>query len=180
VAANASERRYWLFKTEPESFSYEDLVRAPRSRIAWDGVRNYQARNSLRDDVKLGDGVLVYHSSTEPPGVVGVARVVGESAVDPTQFDPRDEHFDAGSERASPRWVQVEIEAVFAMPRFLPLDELRADPSLAGMALLQRGQRLSIQPVKPAEWQTVLERGGADPADFDGGGKAPKRKPRIR
>ncbi len=171
---------YWLFKTEPESFSFDDLVRAPRSRTAWDGVRNYQARNFLRDDVKAGDGVLVYHSSTEPPGVAGVARVVGEGAVDPTQFDPRDEHYDPKSERATPRWIQVEIEAAFAMPRFLSLDELRADPRLMGMALLQRGQRLSIQPVKPAEWRVVLELAGADPAEFEGRGKPAPRKPRIR
>jgi predicted RNA-binding protein with PUA-like domain len=172
--------RYWLFKSEPESFSFDDLERATKSRAAWDGVRNYQARNSLRDDVRVGDGVLFYHSSTQPPGVVGVARVIAEASVDPSQFDPRDDHFDPKSERDEPRWVQVEIEAAFRFAELVPLDELRKDARLKGMALLQRGQRLSIQPVTPAEWKVVLELGGARTADFDAGPRPTRRAPRVR
>lgn len=164
----STERRYWLFKSEPESFSFDDLLRAPRRRATWDGVRNYQARNSLRDAVQVGDGVLFYHSSANPPGVAGMARVVSGASVDPTQFDPSDEHFDPKSERASPRWVQVEIEAASKLPRFVALDDLRSARALAGMLVLQRGQRLSIQPVTAPEWSTVLKLGGLDPAEFEG------------
>jgi predicted RNA-binding protein with PUA-like domain len=180
MAKGNAARRYWLFKSEPESFSFADLVSAPKSRATWDGVRNYQARNSLRDDVHVGDGVLFYHSSTEPPGAVGVARVVGEASVDPTQFDPKDDHFDPKSERTAPRWVQVEIEAVFPLAELVALERLRKDSRLKGMALLQRGQRLSIQPVSPVEWKVVLELGGVDPAEFDAAAKPTKRTPRIR
>lgn len=159
---DTSERatRHWLVKTEPESFSFEDLWRAPRRRTAWDGVRNYQARNLLRDEMALGDGVLVYHSSAEPPGVAGVAIVSGPARADPTQFDPRDEHYDPKSTRDAPRWVQVELRALARLPRFVPLAELRAERALAGMALLQKGQRLSVQPVSDAHWKRVLALGG--------------------
>ncbi len=180
MAKSSTEPRYWLFKSEPESFSFDDLAKAPRSRAAWDGVRNYQARNFLRDDVHVGDGVLFYHSSTQPPGVVGVARIVAEASVDPTQFDPRDDHFDPKSERDEPRWVQVGIEAAFQLEQLVPLEELRKDARLKGMALLQRGQRLSIQPVTAAEWKVVLELGGAATADFDAGRRGSRRSPRIR
>ena len=151
-------RRFWLFKSEPGTFSFDDLVRARRT--AWDGVRNYQARNLLRDEIQVGDGVLFYHSSAEPTAVVGVARVVAAGAPDPTQFDARSSHFDPDSERADPRWFLVEIEPQAALPRPVTLAELKRTKALAGMTLLQRGSRLSVQPVQPDEWRTILELAG--------------------
>ncbi len=156
----ARERRHWLLKTEPSSFSFDDLWRAPRRRTAWDGVRNYQARNFLRDDVAVGDLVLLYHSSAEPTGVVGVARVSRAARPDPTQFDPRDEHYDPRSKPEAPTWLEVEIEALAPCPRCVTLADLRADAALARMLVLQRGQRLSVQPVTAPEFRRVLELGG--------------------
>jgi predicted RNA-binding protein with PUA-like domain len=158
--------RVWLLKTEPSSFSFEDLMRAPKRRTAWSGVRNYQARNFLRDDFAPGDLVLVYHSSSEPAGVAGLARVVGAAEPDPTQFDPADEHFDPASKRASPTWVQVVIEGLAPLARFVPLETLKKEPRLARMLVVQRGQRLSVQPVQEGEARVVLELGGLDPAEF--------------
>lgn len=156
--------RYWLFKSEPSTFSFEDLQRAPKQRSAWGGVRNHQARNLLRDQVAQGDGVLFYHSSAEPTGVAGIARVSGAARPDPTQFEPRSDGYDPKSRREAPTWVEVEIEAVRALPRFVQLAALKAHPGLARMLVVQRGQRLSIQPVEPAEWRLVLELGGLERA----------------
>ena len=153
-------RRYWLMKSEPQVFSFEDLSAAEGRRTCWDGVRNYRARNFMRDDMKLGDGVLFYHSNAKPPGVAGVCEVVREAYADHTQFDPGDAHHDPGSDPADPRWMMVDIRAVRALERFLALDDLRGESGLAGMALLQRGQRLSVQPVTAAEWRMVLRLGG--------------------
>jgi predicted RNA-binding protein with PUA-like domain len=164
--ARARARRYWLLKTEAECFPYESLENSPRRRTGWDGVRNYQARNFLRDDFAVGDGVLFYHSNGEPPGVAGIARVSGAAEPDPTQFDPAEQHFDPKSRREAPTWVQVEIEARARLPRFVPLALLRATPELASMRLLERGQRLSVLPVEPEEWQVVLRLGGLDPELF--------------
>jgi predicted RNA-binding protein with PUA-like domain len=161
-------KQIWLLKTEPQSFSFDDLLRAPRRRTAWDGVRNYQARNFLRDDVSEGDLVLVYHSSSDPSGVVGLARVVRAAAPDPTQFDPRDEHFDPAAKSSAPTWVQIEIEALERLPRFVTLAALKQDPRLGRMLVVQRGQRLSVQPVQIGEARAVLELGGLDPGDFLG------------
>ena len=147
---------YWLFKTEPTSFSFDDLWKSPKRTTGWSGVRNYQARNLLRDEIRKGDKVLIYHSSTEPPAVVGEAEVVREGYPDPTQFDSRDDHYDAGSPRAEPRWFQVDVKAVRKLPREVPLSELRAAPALKKMALLQRGQRLSVQPVAASEYAAIL------------------------
>lgn len=158
--------RVWLLKTEPQSFSFQDLLDAKGRRAAWDGVRNHQARNFLRDDVRVGDLVLVYHSSTPPIGIAGLARVVGAAEPDPTQFDPADEHFDPASKRASPTWVQIRIEAVAALPRFVTLEALKADARLARMLVVQRGQRLSVQPVQAGEARAVLGLGGLDPGEF--------------
>ena len=156
-----SKRRYWLFKSEPEAFSFGDLRAAKRRRTTWDGVRNYQARNLLRDDIERGDGVLYYHSRANPPGVVGLAEVVKAGYPDPTQFDPQDAHHDPKSDPDDPRWFMVDIEARRALPSFVPLDELKANRKLAKMLVVQRGQRLSIQPVTEAEWHEVLRMGGA-------------------
>ena len=148
--------RHWLLKTEPSSFSFDDLWKAPRRTTGWSGVRNYQARNLLRDELKKGDRVLIYHSSTEPPAVVGEAEVVREGYPDPTQFDARDDHFDADSPRETPRWFQVDVRGVRKLPREVPLAELRSAPALKKMALLQRGQRLSVQPVAESEYAAIL------------------------
>ena len=167
-------KRYWLFKSDQASFSLEDLRNAPGARTAWDGVRNYQARNFLRDEVRPGDGVLVYHSGTGQPAVVGLAEVASEAQVDPTQFDPRDEHHDPDSPREAPRWYLVELRAVEALARPVSLAELKADPLLAAMLVVQRGQRLSIQPVEEAHWRRVLELGrGAGGGGGRGRGRAP-------
>ena len=149
--------RHWLLKTEPSVFSFDDLWNSPKRTTGWSGVRNYQARNLLRDEIKKGDKVLIYHSSAEPPAVAGEAEVVREGYPDPTQFDRRDDHFDADSRPDEPRWFQVDVKAVRKLPREVPLPELRSAPSLSKMALLQRGQRLSVQPVTPAEYAAILK-----------------------
>ncbi len=151
--------RHWLLKTEPSVFSFDDLLEAPGRTTGWDGVRNFQARNFLRDAMKKGDRVLVYHSNAEPPAVVGIAEVVREGYPDPTQFDPRDGHYDEGSKRDDPRWYQVDVRAVRKLPRAVTLDEIRREKALAKMALVQRGQRLSVQPVTPGEFERVVKMG---------------------
>ncbi len=149
-------RRYWLLKSDPETFSFEDLKSSPRRTTCWDGVRNYQARNYLRDEIRVGDGVLFYHSQSDPPAAVGTARVVRSGYPDPTQFDRRSRSHDPGSDPAEPRWyaVDIRLEREFARP--VTLGEMRHAPRLAGMALLRRGSRLSVQPVLAAEWAEVL------------------------
>jgi predicted RNA-binding protein with PUA-like domain len=160
----APPRRHWLLKSEPSVFAFDDLWRAPRRRSGWEGVRNYQARNLLRDELRAGDGVLFYHSSSEPPGIAGIARVSASGRPDPSQFDAHSEYHDPAATRVAPRWYEVEIEAVAQLPTLVTLAELRAEPALAGMALLRRGQRLSVLPVSPAEWRAVLALAGlADP-----------------
>lgn len=153
-------RRYWLFKSEPSAFSYDDLARSPKSTTAWEGVRNYQARNLLRDEVGVGDRVLFYHSSAEPTGVAGIAEVVRAAYPDPTQFDPKDDHFDAKAKREDPPWLAVDVRALESAPRFVALEELKRDRRLSGMLVVKRGSRLSIQPVTAEEWRTVLALGG--------------------
>lgn len=153
--------KYWLMKSEPDVFSFDDLWSARGKRTCWDGVRNYQARNFLRDALKKGDGVLFYHSGTKPPGVAGLAEVVKEGYPDPTQFDPADAHHDPGSDPADPRWFMVDIRATKKLPTFVTLDALKANRKLGKMAVVQRGQRLSVQPVTTAEWNEVKRMGGA-------------------
>jgi predicted RNA-binding protein with PUA-like domain len=155
-----AERGYWLMKSEPETYGIDHLARDRRTR--WEGVRNYRARNFMRDDMRVGDGVLFYHSSAEPPGIAGIARVCSESYPDPTQFDAKSPYYDSDSQREEPRWHLVDIEFVRKFPSLLPLPFLREQKALAGMALLQRGQRLSVQPVKPAEWRHVLKLAGVN------------------
>jgi predicted RNA-binding protein with PUA-like domain len=152
--------RYWLVKSEPSTFSFQDLLDCPRKRTRWDGIRNYTARNFMRDAMQVGDEVLFYHSSSEPSGVAGIARISAPAIPDPTQFDARSEGYDRKSTREAPAWLSVELEAVRALPRFVPLAQLKGHPALAEMLLVQRGQRLSIQPVTEREWRTVLELGG--------------------
>lgn len=155
--------RHWLLKTEPESFSIDDLAASPNRTTCWDGVRNYQARNFLRDDFRVGDRVLFYHSNASPPAVMGVAEVVGESYPDPTALDPRHHHYDPGATAENPRWVMVDVRLVEKFARPVSLDELRQQPSLARMELLRRGSRLSVQPVTAEEYAIVVGMGGKAP-----------------
>jgi predicted RNA-binding protein with PUA-like domain len=150
------ELRYWLLKTEPDVFSFSDLQRAPGATTVWDGVRNYQARNYLRDQIKPGDGVLIYHSGGAAPAIAGIASVTREGFPDPTQFDPKDIHFDAHSAPEAPTWFSVGVTAVRPLPRVLALDELRHTRGLERMILLQKGSRLSVQPVSAAEWDVIV------------------------
>ncbi|MBL8861534.1 MAG: EVE domain-containing protein [Planctomycetes bacterium] len=163
----ARARRHWLLKTEPSTYAFDDLWRAPRRTTGWDGVRNHQAKLFLRDGMAVGDLALVYHSSTEAPGVVGVARVVGPARPDPTQFDPQDPHHEPWATPEAPVWWLVDVQAVVRLARVVTLAELRAEPALAGMALLQKGQRLSVQPVEPAHFARVLALAGLRPADVE-------------
>lgn len=149
--------RYWLMKSEPSEASIDDLAAAPRQTLPWTGVRNYQARNYMRDEMQLGDGVLFYHSSCPEPGVAGIAEVASAAYPDATQFDPSSPYFDAKSARDAPRWSHVDVKLV-RKTRLLPLAEMRAAPSLASMLVLKRGNRLSITPVTSAEWRAVLAR----------------------
>jgi predicted RNA-binding protein with PUA-like domain len=148
-------RRYWLMKSEPDVFSFDDLWRAAGRKTAWDGVRNYQARNFMRDDMRPGDGVLYYHSNADPAGVAGLAEVAGPARPDPTQFDPADPHFDPEARREDPRWYLVDVRAVAALPRLVSLQELKAAPELERMGVCRRGNRLSVMPVTQAEFDFV-------------------------
>jgi predicted RNA-binding protein with PUA-like domain len=145
---------YWLMKSEPEECSIDDLVRL--GRVPWTGVRNYQARNFMRDDMRVGDGVLFYHSSCPEPGVAGLAEVACAAYPDATQFDPKSKYFDPKATRDTPRWLHVDVKLV-RKTRLLPLAEMRRLPALEGMRLLQRGNRLSITPVSAAEWRAVVK-----------------------
>jgi predicted RNA-binding protein with PUA-like domain len=147
---------YWLFKSEPNCYAFADLLAAPDRTTGWDGVRNFQARNFLRDEIKVGDGVLFYHSSAEPPAIAGVAKVVRAAHPDPTAFEPKADHYDPKSDPDNPTWYQVAIRAVRAIDPPLGLPQLRTVSALAGMELLRKGSRLSIQPVSAAEWDSVL------------------------
>ena len=151
--------RYWLMKSEPAEVSVDDFARAPRQTLPWTGVRNYQARNFMRDLMQPGDGVLFYHSSCAEPGIVGIARIAGAPRPDTTQFDPQSPYFDAKATPAQPRWLEIDVE-LRRRTRLLPLSEMRAAPELASMQVLRRGNRLSITPVTEDEWQAVLARLG--------------------
>jgi predicted RNA-binding protein with PUA-like domain len=146
-------------KSEPDVFSIDDLERD--GRTTWEGVRNYQARNFLRDDMKVGDLVLFYHSNAEPTGVAGVARVCREAYPDPTQFDPKSEYHDPGAKPEDPRWLMVDVEFVRKLPSLVTLDALKGEPALDGMYVIRRGMRLSVQPVTPEHFALVLQMGGA-------------------
>jgi predicted RNA-binding protein with PUA-like domain len=149
--------RHWLFKSEPESYSIGDLERDGRTE--WSGVRNFQARNIMRE-MRIGDLGFFYHSNAKPPGIAGICRVVAEAHPDSTQFDPASEYRDRTSRRDDPKWWCVDVAFVRALPRLVSLDELRAIPDLAYMPLLRRGQRLSVQPVSSDEWERILALAG--------------------
>jgi len=158
--AQKSSNKYWLVKTEPESFSIDDLARSPKQTTCWDGVRNYQARNFMRDEMKIGDRVLIYHSNADPPAVAGVGVVVREAYPDPSSWNAKSKYFDEKSTSDSPRWFMVDIqfERKFAKP--LSLDSLRDVPALKKMELLRRGSRLSVQPVRAEEFEAILKLAG--------------------
>lgn len=150
------EKRYWLVKSEPTVFSFDDLLARPDRTTFWDGVRNYTARTFMRDGMKLGDPVFFYHSNADPSAIIGICEVVREGYPDHTALDRKDPHFDPDSDPGDPTWFMVDLRAVRALPRPLPLPELRARKELAGMALLRIG-RLSVSPVRPEEWKTIMD-----------------------
>jgi len=151
-------RGYWLFKSDPDTFGWDDLVQSPGRTTRWDGVRNYQARNSLRDAVRQGDGVLFYHSQAER-AVVGTAEVVRAGYADPTQFDRGSPGYDPESPKDAPRWIAVDLRAEEPLPVPVTLQAMRGVPALRDFPLLRRGQRLSVLPVSAREWEAVLRLG---------------------
>jgi predicted RNA-binding protein with PUA-like domain len=156
-----AKTRYWLMKSEPDVFSLDDLKNCPKQTEPWNGVRNYQARNFMRDEMKKGDRVLFYHSNTNPPGVVGLATISSEAAYpDPTQFDAKSDYFDAKSSQETPRWLLVDVTYERHFPTYVSLETLKNTPALKDMKVVQRGQRLSIQPVTEAEFRKVCALGG--------------------
>jgi predicted RNA-binding protein with PUA-like domain len=155
----ANARRHWLVKSEPDTFSFDDLLASPKRTTGWDGVRNYQARNHMRDGMKRGDLVFFYHSSTDPTAIVGVAEVAREAYPDPTALDPKHPHFDPKSKADAPAWMMVDLRAVEPLTRPVTLAELKGTKGLERMVLLQKGSRLSVQPVSPEEWDIVYALG---------------------
>jgi len=155
----ARARRYWLFKSEPDVYSFDDLVRDGRTH--WEGVRNYQARNLLRDEIAVGDGVLFYHSNAKPMAIAGVATVVRSGYPDDTAFDPKAKYHDPKSDPDDPTWYMVDVAPVEKLAEPLTRDRLKGEAKLKDMMLLQRGARLSVQPVTAAQWRHVLALGGA-------------------
>ena len=149
--------RYWLMKSEPSDVSIDDLAGMPDQSVAWYGIRNYQARNFMRDQMQVGDKVLFYHSSCAEPGIAGLAEVSRLAYPDETQFDMRNKYFDAKATRETPRWMNVDVRLV-RKTRLMPLHEIRATPTLASMRILQKGNRLSITPVDPREYATILSK----------------------
>ena len=146
---------HWLIKSEPEAFSIDDLKR--NKQEPWDGVRNYQARNFMRDGMRPGDKVFFYHSNCAVPGIVGIAAVATDAYPDPSQFDPKSNYFDPGSSRDNPRWMLVDVKFVKKLKRTISLDEMKNDPALDGMPLLRKGNRLSVMPVDAAHWKYILD-----------------------
>jgi len=148
-------KRFWLMKSEPSCFSIEDLRQSPRQTTGWDGVRNYQARNFMRNDMRIRDGVFFYHSNCTPPGIVGLAEVASEAHPDHTAWDPTSDHPDEKSTPDAPRWFMVDIRFVKQFDRIISLDELKQHPELGSMQLLRKGNRLSVLPVTEMEWDII-------------------------
>lgn len=147
---------YWLMKSEPDAFGISDLYNRPQQTEHWDGVRNYQARNMMRDEMKRGDQVFFYHSNCDEPGIVGIMEVVKEGYPDFTAFDPHDKHYDPKSDPAKPRWMMIDVKYVKTLSRTITLKELRLKTELTDLALIRRGSRLSIMPVSKAQWDFIL------------------------
>ena len=156
IAPSARPAQFWLMKSEPDECSIDDALAAPGATVPWTGVRNYQARNFMRDAMQVGDGVLFYHSSCPEPGIVGIARVASGTRPDPTQFDPTSPYHDPKSNPDKPRWLLLDVQAL-RKTRCISMAELREHPELTGMRVLQRGNRLSITPVEEPEWQLIAE-----------------------
>ena len=152
-------KRYWLLKSEPNTFSIDDLAKSPKKTTCWEGVRNYQARNLMRE-MKKGDEVIFYHSSADPPAAVGTATIVRAAYPDSYQFDPKSKYYDAKADPENPRWEMVDVRYGRRFARAVTLPELREQKSLAKMELLRRGNRLSVQPVTAKEWRAILKLGG--------------------
>ena len=148
--------KYWLMKSEPNCFSIDDLIKSPNQTTYWYGVRNYQARNFMKNDMKIGDQVFFYHSNCTPPGIVGIAKVVSEAYPDFTAFDPFSEHPDPKSTPEKPRWHMVDVQFVKKFPHIISLHQLKEYPELEQMQLLRRGNRLSILPISSDEWQFIV------------------------
>ncbi len=159
---NSNMRRYWLMKSEPDCFSFEDLRQAPQQTEPWDGVRNYQARNLLRDEIQVGDGVLFYHSNIKQPAIVGLARVVKPGYPDHTALDPRADHFDPRASEENPIWFMVDVQYLWPLPFAMTRSFLSEHPVLKEMGVLKKGNRLSVQPVTAEQWQTVLDVAGLE------------------
>ncbi|MBY0370370.1 EVE domain-containing protein [bacterium] len=153
--------RYWLMKSEPEVFSFEDLLKAPKQTTHWEGVRNYQARNLMRDEFKAGDGVLFYHSNADVTGIAGVAEVVKEGYPDSAAEDPKSDYYDPITKKKPNPWVLVDVRATQRLQQTVTRDMLKADPAFKNMMVLKKGARLSVQPVTKEEFQRVLKIGGA-------------------
>ncbi|WP_305910027.1 EVE domain-containing protein [Methylomarinum sp. Ch1-1] len=147
---------YWLMKSEPNEFSIDDLIKQPAQTEHWDGVRNYQARNMMRDEMKIGDRVFFYHSNCDVPGIVGIMEVVKEGYPDFTAFDPDDKHFDPKSDPKQPRWMMVDVKFIKKLSRTISLKELKQQPELTELSLVRRGNRLSIMPVTKQQWDFIL------------------------
>lgn len=157
--------RYWLLKSEPDVFSFADLKKRVRKTEPWNGVRNYQVRNMMRDHMALGDLGFFYHSSCPQPGIAGIVKIVKEAYPDPTQHEPSSEYFDPGSKPEAPRWLMVDVKWHADFPTFVSLDMLRAESTLADMLILRRGNRLSITEVTSSEWQRICQLGGVAPSE---------------
>ena len=155
-----SEKRYWLFKSEPTAYSFDDLMNDPDGWAEWDGVRNYQARNMMRDDMKVGDSILFYHSNAKPMAVVGIASVVREGYDDFHALDPDDKHYDPKATPEKPIWSMVDIKGERPLARPVTLAEIKEDPKLKDMLLIRKGMRLSIQPITKEEFIEVVSQGG--------------------
>lgn len=145
---------YWLMKSEPDAFSIDDLKK--KGQEHWDGVRNYQARNYMRDGMRVGDKIFFYHSNCAEPGIVGIAEVATDAYPDPSQFDPKSKYFDPGSSHDKPRWILVDVKFVKKLKRTITLKELQVEPALAEMPLVKKGNRLSVMPVGAAEWRHIV------------------------
>lgn len=149
-------KNYWLFKTEPDAFSIDDLASKPDQTEPWDGVRNYQARNFMRDIAHIGDEVFIYHSSCKNIGIAGIAKIVKEAYPDPLQFNPDSKYYDPKSSRENPRWVCVDVKFVAKFSQVLPLNVIKQNPSITQLGLVKKGGRLSVMPVEPNEWVVLL------------------------
>ena len=152
-------KKYWLFKSEPDVFSWDDLVKAKNRTTTWEGIRNYQARNLLRDECKLGDQVFFYHSRVKTPAIVGIAEVVKEAYPDPEQFDPKSKYYDKTADPSDPRWLMVDVQATKAFRDPVELPVLKETPELDGLMVIKRGARLSVQPVASEHWRVISRMG---------------------